>query len=106
MQGMVIRWPPRSSTLTNAFPNTQKKGTRKNKRAKGSSSDDPLSCESGALIVTEDRTSQKDATLGRSVTWKFFANFHEGYNPVCKGDVYQLIEPHSIGFPETSIVCR
>ncbi|GMH49205.1 hypothetical protein TrRE_jg12595 [Triparma retinervis] len=84
----------------------KKKGTRKNKRAKGSSSDDPLSCESGALIVTEDRTSQKDATLGRSVTWKFFANFHEGYNPVCKGDVYQLIEPHSIGFPETSVVCR
>ncbi|GMI27099.1 hypothetical protein TrCOL_g6199 [Triparma columacea] len=64
------------------------------------------------LIILEDRTRQTkskgpSAQRARSAeTRSFFAKFHQGYKPTLKGEVYQLIEPASIGLPETSIICR
>ncbi|GMI40288.1 hypothetical protein TrCOL_g64 [Triparma columacea] len=106
-----------SSTKGGGGANTKKgekkKGTRKSttsKKGGASVNDGTPAYTSEPLIILEDRSQTK--FKGPSATRSFFAKFHQGYKSrFTRGtragtEAYQLIEPASIGFPETSIICR
>ena len=82
---------------------TKKGGGAVKKRKEG---DGKFKLANGQLVINEDRSKSGIKTLGGSVTYKFFDQFHRGYKPMLNGGIYQFVEASSIGFPPDTIICR